>query len=172
MNQILIAYFSRDGENYLAGALKYLKKGNTEIVAEMIHDLTGGDLFKIETVQPYPSAYSACVQQAVKERQENARPELKKCPETLDGYEIIFVGYPNWCGTMPMPVFSFLERYTLAGKRILPFCTNEGSGLGFSEQDLQKLCPSAFVEKGLAVCGGEAAESRAKVEAWLRRSAL
>lgn len=168
MRKPLIVYYSRKGENYWDGQIRSLPKGNTEVVAEMIADITGGDLFEIDTVQPYAAGYRDCVQQAVTEFRQNARPALKAYPDSLDGYDVIFVGYPNWCGTMPMAVFTFLEHFDLTGKRILPFCTNEGSGMGHSEQDLNRVCTGATVEPGLSIRGCQAAGSRDQVADWVK----
>ncbi len=168
MGKTLIVYYSRKGENYWNGSIKNLSKGNTEIVAEMIADITGGDLFEVETVKPYAADYYACTDEAKKELREGARPELKAYADSLDDYDTIFVGFPNWWGTMPMAMFTFLEHYNLEGKRILPFCTNEGSGMGGSERDLKKICRGAKVESGLSIHGAEAANSRSKVEAWIK----
>lgn len=169
MSRTLIVYYSRKGENYWNGTIKNLSKGNTEIVAEMIAGITGGDLFEVDTVKPYAADYYTCIDEAKSELREGARPELKKYMDSLDGYDTIFVGYPNWWGTMPMAMFTFLEHYDLSGKRILPFCTNEGSGMGGSERDLKKVCGGAAVESGLSIHGAEAAGSRGKVEAWVRK---
>ena len=130
MEHILIVYYSRKGENYWGGSVKNLSKGNTEIVAEFIRDAVGGDLFEIDTVKPYSTDYTTCTQEAQAELRANARPELKEYLDDLDSYDTIFVGYPNWWGTMPMAMFTFLEHYDLTGKQIIPFCTNEGSGMG------------------------------------------
>ncbi|MGM9593001.1 MAG: flavodoxin [Candidatus Onthomonas sp.] len=168
MEHILIVYYSRKGENYWNGEIRSLEKGNTEIVAELIQEAVGGDLFEIETETPYSADYATCTQEAQQELRDNARPALKEYPDDLDGYDTIFVGYPNWWGTMPMALFTFLERYNLSGKRILPFCTNEGSGMGRSEKDLRNLCAGATIEHGLAVRGSEAAQSKGRVNAWLK----
>lgn len=169
MSRTLIVYYSRKGENYWNGSIKNLAKGNTEMIAEMIADITGGDLFQVETVKEYPADYYECINEAKKELQNGARPELKKYMDSLDGYDTVYVGYPNWWGTMPMAMFTFLERCDLAGKRIFPFCTNEGSGMGGSERDLKRICKGAVVEKGLSIHGAEAADSRSKVEAWVKK---
>lgn len=169
MSKTLIVYYSRKGENYWNGSIKNLSKGNTKIVAEMIADFTGGDLFEVDTVKSYAADYHTCIDEAKKELREGARPELKKYLDSLDGYDTIFVGYPNWWGTMPMAMFAFLEHYDFSGKRILPFCTNEGSGMGGSERDLQKVCKGAKIENGLSIHGAEAANSRGKVESWVRK---
>jgi flavodoxin len=170
MEHILIVYYSRKGENYWGGSIKNLSKGNTEIAAEMIQEAVGGDLFQVETVKDYAEDYYTCIDEAKKELNQQARPELKEYLDDLDGYDTIFFGYPNWWGTMPMAMFSFLEHYDLTGKRILPFCTNEGSGLGSSEGDLKKLCVGAKVEKGLSIRGCETAKSEKKIADWAKKS--
>ena len=168
MSKTLIVYYSRKGENYVNGSIRNLSKGNTEVIAEMIADLTGGDLFEVETVKTYPADYYACIDEAKAELRQGARPELKAYPDSLDGYDTIFVGYPNWWGTMPMAMFTFLEHFDWSGKTIRTFCTNEGSGMGSSERDLKKICAGATVEKGLSIHGAEAAQSRDRVETWVK----
>ena len=168
MEHILIVYYSRKGQNYYAGSIRNLEKGNTEVVAETIQNAVGGDLFEVDTVRPYSADYTTCTQEAQAELRQNARPELKAYLDSLNGYDTIFVGYPNWWGTMPMAMFTFLEHYDLSGKRIIPFCTNEGSGMGSSENDLRKICTGAIVEKGLAIRGCEAAKSKKKVSDWAK----
>ena len=168
MENILIIYYSRKGQNYYAGSIRNLPKGNTEIAAEFIRSAVGGDLFEIDTVKPYSADYTTCTQEAQAELRSNARPELKEYPDSLDGYDTIFVGYPNWWGTMPMAMFTFLERYDLTGKRIIPFCTNEGSGMGNSEWDLKKICAGATVEGGLAIRGCETEKSEKKIADWAK----
>lgn len=168
MENILICYYSRKGENYFGGAIKNLPKGNTEIVAEMICDAVGGDLFEIDTVKPYSKDYHTCTAEAQEELRADARPELKEYLDDMDDYDTIFVGYPNWWGTMPMAMFTFLEHYDLTGKTIIPFCTNEGSGMGRSESDLKRICQGAKIEKGLAIRGSEASKSGKKVSDWAK----
>ena len=167
MGRSIVIYFSRKGENYWNGSMKMLEKGNTEIVAEMAAELTGSELFQVEAAEPYPEDYRACVAQAAKEWKEGARPEVRAYPENLDAYDRIYLGYPNWCGTMPMVMFTFLEHFDLTGKQIFPFCTNEGSGMERSETDLKQVCRGAKIEKGLSIHGAEAAQSRRLVEEWL-----
>ena len=167
----LIAYYSRKGENYWAGGVKNLAKGNTERVAEFVQEAVGGDLFEIETVKEYAADYYECIDEAKAELQADARPELRRFVENMDDYDTIFLGYPCWWGTCPMCVFTFLEHYDLTGKRIIPFCTNEGSGLGGSEKHLAKVCPGATIESGLSITGNQAAESHDKVVAWAKKFA-
>lgn len=166
----LIVYYSRKGENYWNGSIRNLSKGNTERVAEFIQNAVGGDLFEVETVKEYAEDYYQCIEEAKQELNEGARPELKEFMDSLDEYDTIFVGYPNWWGTMPMAMFTFLENYDLTGKKIVPFCTNEGSGMGSSERDLKKTCKGASVERGLSIHGAEAAESENIVAVWAKKN--
>ena len=170
MANILIAYYSRKGQNYWNGSIKNLMKGNTEIIAEMIEEAVGGELFEIDTIKDYPEDYYKCIDIAKEEMLANARPELTEVVDDINKYDVIFLGYPNWWGTMPMPVFTFLESYDMSGKIIIPFCTNEGSGMGSSEHDLKKVCPNSEIKKGLPIHGAEAAKSQNLVEKWVRKS--
>ena len=167
----LIVYYSRTGENYWNGSIKNITKGNTERVAEFIQKAVGGDLFEIDTVKPYANDYYQCIEEAQEELHANARPEIKEYLDSLDAYDTIFVGYPNWWGTCPMCMFTFLEHYDLSGKTVIPFCTNEGSGMGSSERDLKKICKGAKIERGLSIHGAEAEQSEAKVAAWAKKYA-
>lgn len=164
----LIAYFSRKGNNYVGGSIVNLPVGNTEVVARMIQRLTGGDAFEIATIQEYPSDYDETTSVAQRELSQNARPELRGRVDNMDDYGIIFLGYPNWWSTMPMPVFTFLESYDFSGKTIMPFCTHEGSGMGHSESDIKNACRGANVLKGLPIRGGSVQSARHSIEIWLR----
>lgn len=167
MEKSLIVYFSRAGNNYVSGSIQYLTKGNTEIVAEMIQRLTGADLYEIKPVIPYSIDYQECVSQAKHDFYQQKRPAFKYPPLSLDGYDKIYIGYPNYCGTMPMPVFTFLESYDFSNKIIKPFCTHEGSGLGHSEQDLKQVCPNAIFEKGLAIVGSRILTAENLIKKWI-----
>lgn len=116
MSKKLIAFYSRADENYVNGQIKTLPVGNTEIVAGIIQRLTGVDRFKNEQAQPYAKDYNECVAQAQADQKNNARPALKRCPKSLDGYDTIYLGFPNYWSTMPMAVFTFLERFDFSGK--------------------------------------------------------
>jgi flavodoxin len=168
----LIAYFSRKGDNYISGGTVNLPVGNTEVVARMIQKLTGGDLFRIATVKGYPAKYKEATDVAQRELRQKARPELSAHLDTMDDYSVIYLGYPNWWGTMPMAVCSFLEEYDFSGKQIIPFCTHEGSGMGKSENDIRQLCPGARLLKGLAIRGGSVQGSENDIAAWLRNSGI
>jgi flavodoxin len=168
----LIAFFSRKGSNYVGGGVKDLPVGNTELAAGIIRRLTGGDSFKIETAKAYPASYEETTRVAQLEQGRNARPEIIGLVDGMEKYDIILLGYPNWWGTMPMPVFAFLEAYDFSGKTIVPFCTHEGSGLGRSESDIRKLCPGAKLAKGLSIQGGSVQKAESVISAWLRESGL
>lgn len=166
----LIAYFSRADENYVSGTLKWLETGNTEVIAGMIQQLTGGVLFPIQPVQPYAKDYNTCIAQAQADQRRYARPELRAWPEGVEAYDTIYLGYPNYWGTMPMAVFTFLERLDVTGKIIYPFCTHEGSGMGRSEADFRRLCPGAEVKPGLAIVGARVDQAEETVRKWLNQN--
>ena len=172
MAKTLIAFFSRADENYFGGAMRYVKVGNTEIVAGIIKDLISADSFKIEMKNPYSPVYMTCIEEAKKDLRAKARPELVSMPESIDEYDTVILAYPNYWGTMPMAVFTFLEHYDFSGKTILPLCTNEGSGLGGSERDIRRTCPNATVKSGLSVTGSGAAASKGAVQRWLSANGL
>ena len=162
----LIAFYSRAGENYFGGAYRRISVGNTEQAARMLAAVTGADTLRIEQVQPYSEDYKACVAEAREDWQCGARPALVNLPESLDGYDEIYLGYPNYCGTMPMAVYSFLEHYDFTGKLICPFCTHEGSGLSQTERDIRKAAPGATVTRGLAIHGSHVDEAKSALAQW------
>lgn len=165
MAKVLIAYYSRRGENYVNGSICELKLGNTEVVAAKIKALLPeADLFQIDTTYEYSKSYMTCIEEAKQELHDNARPEVKNAPENIDEYDTIILGYPNWWGTMPMVVYTFLESYDFMGKTIIPFCTNEGSGMGSSVRFIKKLCPGANVEDGTPIHGAEAAHAEREAQ--------
>ncbi len=172
MAKTLIAFFSRADENYFGGAMRYVKVGNTEIVAGLMKELIDADSFKIEMKDPYSPVYMTCINEAKKDLREGKRPELKSMPENIDEYDTIVLGYPNYWGTMPMAVVTFLENFDFTGKTILPLCTNEGSGMGSSESDIKKYAKGADVKKGLAVTGSYAADSKEDVKDWFEKNGL
>jgi flavodoxin len=163
----IVIFFSRRYENYVNGVIKNLSIGNTEVAANIIKGLTDADIFQIKPLQSYSKSYKICIEQARADQRRNARPELKKYPDSLDPYETIYLGYPNYWGTMPMVMFTFLEHFNFTGKIIKPFCTNEGSGIGSSVEDIKRLCPGAKVEKPLVILGGNVARSRTAIENWI-----
>lgn len=164
----LVVFFSRTGENYAVGDIK---KGNTHIIAEMIAAETGGTLFQVEPVKAYPHDYTECTEVAKQEVDSKARPAIKG-DVVVEDYDVIYIGYPNWWGDMPMPVYTFIEKHDWHGKTVVPFCTHEGSGLSDTERKLKKACEGAIVLKGLAVRGATAQNSREQalkaVKNWLK----
>lgn len=168
---VLVAYFSRTGENYGVGNIE---KGNTAIIAEMIAEQTSGELFEIRTVDGYPESYDETVEIAQEELNTGARPELAENLESLDGYDVIFLGYPNWWGDMPMAVYTFLESHDFSGKTIIPFCTHAGSGLGSTEGSIADTCSGAEVLDGFSIAGttaqNEQEEARTAVTEFLQES--
>ena len=157
----LVAYFSRAGENYAVGMIE---KGNTEIIADMIAEKTGADLFQIQPVNAYPETYDACTEVAQQEKREGARPELAESIENWENYDVIYLGYPIWWGDMPMAVYTFLESYDFAGKTVIPFCTHGGSGLSDTVQSIQSICVGADVKDGLAITGATAQNDREEAQ--------
>jgi flavodoxin len=153
--KVLIAYFSWSG--------------NTRTIAQEIAKTTGGDLFEIKTTSTYPTNYNTVVDQAQKEQQANIRPALTAQVNNMNNYDTVILGFPNWWGTMPMAVFTFLESYNFAGKTIIPFCTHEGSGLGRSESDIKKTCQGATIREGLAIRGGSVKTAGNNVTTWLKK---
>lgn len=168
MSDKIIIYYSRADENYVNGQLKTLDKGNTEIAAELIERLTGADMFRIEQKKPYAEGYNECIEQARSDQKANARPKLKSYPESLDKYSTIYLGFPNYWGTMPMAMFTLLEHFDLSGKVIKPFCTHEGSGLGNSVGDICGICPNAIVGKGLAIRGSNVEKAEKDIKKWIK----
>lgn len=166
MSKKLVAFYSRADENYFNGQMKMLDVGNTEIAAGIIKDLCGADIFKIEQTNPYSKGYNDCINEAKADQQRDARPELKSYPDSIEGYDVIYLGFPNYWGTMPMAVFTFLEHFDFSGKTIKPFCTHEGSGMGNSVADIKRLCPDAKVENGLAIQGSNVKKSADAIKKW------
>ena len=150
---VLIVYFSQTG--------------NTETVANIIHDNVGGDIVKQETTEAYQSDYDELVDYAHQEQQEDARPELSTVIENIEQYDTIFLGYPNWWGDMPMAIYTFLDTYDLSGKTIAPFITHGGSGLSGTPENIQEEELNASVTEGLAIDGDEASDSSEDVVEWL-----
>ena len=171
MAKVLVAYYSRKGENYMPGGNQVLPKGHTAYAAEFISAALDADIFEMDTVKPYADGYKECCMQAVQEVKTNARPELQRFVEDISGYDTVFVCFPCWCGTAPMCVFTFLEHYDLTGKKIVPVCTHEGSGLANAPKDIQKACPGAVVAEGLAIRGHQVKDSREQIASWAKSAA-
>ena len=174
-SNILIAYFSvpeTDGVDAVAGASRVVVDGdvlgNTQYIAQLIQQQTGGDLFRIETVQKYPGSHDPLLEFAYNERAEGARPELAAQMENLDSYDIIFLGYPNWNADLPMPLYTLLEQTDLSGKTIVPFTTHGGSGFSRTIQTIQELQPNAtVVSDGLSISRNSVAQAEGDVASWV-----
>ena len=168
MAKSLVVYYSRKGENHMPGGIQVLEKGHTAFAAEFIAKAVDADIFEIDTVKPYAENYRQCCMEAVQEAKAKARPEIKGYVDSIADYENIFVCFPCWCGTAPMCVYTFLEHYDWAGKRILPLCTNEGSGLANAPRDIAASCPGAVIAEGLSVKGHQVKDSRDMIAAWAK----
>ena len=167
MTESLILFFSRAGQNYTSDGIQNIEIGNTEVIANFIKEFTDADVFKMEPLIDYPEDYMECTEIAQKELNDNARPELKEYIEDISQYDTIYLGFPNWWNTMPMAVWTQLEKLNFEGKTIKPFVTHEGSGFGKSESDIKKLCPGANLKKGLSIQGSTVAGAEAKVKHWV-----
>jgi len=152
-DNVLIAYFSQSG--------------NTREIAHQIHEIIGGSLFEIEPVDPYPRDNGDTVTLARKQLNEGHRPGLKTTVTNMDTYKVVFIGFPNWWNTIPMPIASFLAGYDFSGKSIAAFCTHGGSGLGRSITDIQKICPHSIMMEGLEIRGSRVTSAQNEIKAWL-----
>ena len=161
--KILVAFFSRADENYNVG---YIKKGNTQIIAEMIAAETGGTLFHIEPVTPYPAGYDECIEVAKKELNANARPEIKG-DVSVEDYDVVFLGYPNWWGDMPMILYSFFDEYDFSGKTIIPFNTHGGSGFSGTISTIKELEPNAEVLDGKSISRNDIQDAEQEIVDWV-----
>ncbi|EAY13759.1 hypothetical protein TVAG_467740 [Trichomonas vaginalis G3] len=153
--RILVAYYS--------------ETGTTKAVADIIHDIVGGDIFEIKSTNNYPSTYHELTQVAQREQAQNARPGLLNELAHPNDYDVIILGNPCWWGTFPMVTFTFLEKYGFENKTILPFDTHGGSGIGRMVSDAKKLCPKATVTDGLAIGSSRSRSCRSDVEKWLKK---
>ena len=162
MSKSLIIYFSRTGENYNVG---YIDKGNTEIVAEYVQELTGADMFKVEPALPYSDNYNICIEEA-KKRVGNA--PIKGKPSDISAYDTVYIMSPIYWGTYAPEVETALEGLDFTGKKVRVISTHEGSGLGSMVSDVKKMCAGADVDRnGLAIKGTQAKGSKSKVEGWI-----
>ena len=167
----LVVYFSHTGENYNVG---YINEGNTHIIAQMISDATGADIWEIAPLKPYPKdSYDECIKIAKDELKANARPAIQGDID-IEEYDVIFLGYPNWWGEPPMCIYTFIEKHDWDGKTVIPFITHEGSGMAGTDKRIANACKGANVltGKGLAIQGKVAQEhrdvARSNVDSWLK----
>ncbi|MBE6488468.1 MAG: flavodoxin [Methanosphaera stadtmanae] len=163
----LIIYYSRAGQNYVNGDIVDLKRGNNEIIVDYITEFTQADTFRVETVNEYPTDYMQTTEVAQEEQRNNARPELKQELDDISDYDIIYIVAPNWWGTLPMAMFTQLEKLDFTDKIVKTLITHEGSGLGSSMKDVEKLCQGADIKKGLAIHGAEVDSNKSTVEKWI-----
>ena len=170
--RILLAYFSRPGENYYYGGRRDLAVGNTQVLAEMIADLIDCDVFRIEAAEPYPEAYDATVARNVTEQDSDARPDMASPLPSIDGYDRILLGSPIWNVRPPMIMNTFVDGLDLTGTTVNPFVTHAVSGLGSTQRVYTEACAGAEIRPGLAVQGEEVAQHRDDVENWLRQNRL
>ena len=166
----LVIYFSRADENYFGGKMRYIAKGNTEVVAEFIGRLTGADLWKVERAKDYAKDYATCIREAQEEQGRDKLPALKAYLEGLDGYDVVYIGGPIYWGTLPQPVFTQLARLDFEGKIVMPFSTHEGSGLGSVVKDLKRVCKGADVRRGLAIVGSSVQSAMPTVDKWIKEN--
>ena len=141
--------------------------GNTEKVAFGIQAQTGADIFEIVPQEAYTEDYDSLLGIAQEEQKNDARPAISDTVENMEGYDLIYVGYPNWWGDMPMILYSFFDEYDLSGKTIAPFCTSGGSGLSDTVRTIKTLEPDALVLDGLHIGSSEAADPESAVKEWL-----
>ena len=171
-SKILLAYFSRAGENYYYGGRTNLTVGNTEVLASMIARLIGCDVHRIEPVDPYSDVYSETVERNVREQNADARPAIANPLASIGRYDTVLLGSPIWNVRAPMIMTTFTESFDFAGKAVFPFMTYAVSGLGTTMRDYAASCPGATIGEGLAVRGEEVGDAGAAVESWLRRIGL
>lgn len=162
----LVVYFSRRGENYAVGNIE---EGNAEHIARVIADITESDIFEIIPVNNYSKNYRKCTEEALEELNKNARPELKSNLNSIEKYDVIYLCYPNWWGTYPRPVATFLSTHNFENKIIMPMCTHEGSGMGSSEQELKSCLNGAILKPGLAIKGTKSHSSDKLIKDWINK---
>jgi flavodoxin len=171
-NRILLAYFSRPGENYYYGGRRNLEVGNTEVLARMIAELIDCDVYRIAAADPYPTSYDATVARNVREQNTDARPAIADPLASIERYDTVLLGSPIWNVRPPMIMTTFTESYDFTGMTVHPFVTHAVSGLGSTERDYAASSPGARIAPGLAVQGEEVTQHRADVETWLRDAGL
>lgn len=166
----LIIFYSRRGQNYVSGSVRYLEKGNAERIAEYIKDAVGADVFEVETVTPYSDDYTTCTEQAKEELRAKARPALKETLHSVAGYDNIFIVGPNWWGIYPMAMYTQLEQLDFSGKTVHYVVTHEGSSLGGVPKTIKNACKNAKIGESLAVHGTTAPSSKEAVQAWAKKA--
>lgn len=174
--KVLVVYFSvpeTDGVDASSGASRLVTggklQGNTEYVATVISEATGGDLFDIKTVHTYPGSHKELIDAAKKESNDNARPRLATYIKNLKEYDVIFIGFPNWWYDMPKPLYTFFDEYDFSGKTVVPFCTHGGSRFSSAVKTIREMEKNATVLDGYAIARDRVAESKEGILKWLER---
>ena len=165
----LVVYFSRIGENSVNGRIETIAKGFTEILAEKIAKEVGGELYQLIPVNPYPTNYDECVARSRREDESGERVDYIKKLENLDGYDVIYLGYPTWWRYYPRVVATFIRDNSFVGKTIYPFCTNEEGSMGLSELELKSTAKGAVIKTGFACKGSEVNDVDNKLKGWLNK---
>ena len=166
----LIAYFSHIGENLQNNEIVTLTKGNTEVIAEKIAELTGGDLYKIEEEDPYPEKYMDCVARARREDEDNIHPAMKAGMKlNMDEYDTVYIGFPIWYRAYPRVVATFLDTYDFSNKKIRPFCTNDEGTFGISLLEMQGVLKNSTIDEGLAIRGLDVYNADDRVKAYVEK---
>ncbi len=182
-SNILIAYFTY-GENAelpddvdasASASIQILNDevtGNTGVMAHMIAEASGGELFSIQTVEPYPDSYDETIDVGENEKNNGIRPELSTHIENLDQYDTVFVGFPNWWYGMPMVMYSFFDEYDFSGKTVIPFCTSGGSAFSDAIDEIKDMEPNATVLEGLHIGGSSVTGAESSVNEWVTELGL
>ncbi|SKB08880.1 Flavodoxin [Aeromicrobium choanae] len=169
---MLVAYFSRAGENYSYGDRVWLETGNTEVAVRMIADTIDCDVHRIEAADPYPREYDPTVARNSREQDDDARPEMAGASPDLTGYDVVILASPIWGSRAPMIMSTFTEALDFTGKTVHPFTTHAMSGLGSTERDYAETCRGAEFGEGLAVQGETVRDARPEIEDWLKQAGL
>lgn len=174
--KVLVAYFSvpeTDGVDASSGASRLVTggklQGNTEYVATVISEATGGDLFEIKAVHTYPGSHKELIDAAKKESDDNARPQLATHIKNLKEYDVIFIGFPNWWYDMPKPLYTFFDEYDFSGKTVVPFCTHGGSRFSSAIKTIREMEKNATVLNGYTIARDRVAESKEGILKWLEK---
>lgn len=165
--QTLVVYYSKPGETYTPDGIINLKKGNTQEVAERIQKLAKADIFRVETAKAYPDDYKTLIDVAKEELNAKARPAIKGDID-ISKYDTIYIGWPCWWGTLPMCMFTFIEKHDWTGKTVIPFTNHEGSGFGSGLRDLKAAIPSATIKKGLSIQGSKVTTAGKQIEEFVK----
>jgi flavodoxin len=169
---VLLAYFSRPGENYWNGGRRNLEVGNTEVLARIIRARLDCDVHRIQAADRYPDDYEETVERNVREQQADARPAIANPLRSIDDYDTILLASPIWNVRAPMIMSTFTETYDFVRKTVHPLTTHAMSGLGTTPEDYAKSCRGARIGTGLAIRGEVVRSAGTEVESWLRRARL